>query len=419
MTKKIKLLVSLITLSSAFCLSGCANKTPYIGDNGNWWMDGSDLGIPATGPKGDTGAQGSTGEKGDQGSKGDKGDSGKDGITYYANTILPLEHGYIYQDSGSYKVGTEMSITVVPNKNYYVKSLKLINKGQETIIDSINMTPNESETFKVNQVEGGYVISAEILRSSTVIFGEYPQDVVIDETIKSALASLPNGTIEGTVLDYDSDNDGINERYLVSNAKYAFKSDDGTSIPAGINYFKYQPIEWFELWFDENSSTIITSKIIDAKKYDLNYKNNYKNSNLRSFLNGDFLTKTFTAEEYNSILTTEIDNSIVSTGENPNDYACEDTSDKVFALSAKEFSIYFASDNDRIAITTDYVRSLDPSWIIGDGNRGELNAMGWWLRSPNNENEMYVKVTSYDGDLDSWCSANNLGGVRPALRIEL
>ena len=46
------MLVSLITLSSAFCLSGCANKTPYIGDNGNWWMDGSDLEIPATGPKG-------------------------------------------------------------------------------------------------------------------------------------------------------------------------------------------------------------------------------------------------------------------------------------------------------------------------------------------------------------------------------
>lgn len=32
MTKKIKLLVLLITLSRAFCLSGCENKTPYIGD---------------------------------------------------------------------------------------------------------------------------------------------------------------------------------------------------------------------------------------------------------------------------------------------------------------------------------------------------------------------------------------------------
>lgn len=32
MTKNIKLLVSLITLSSAFCLSSCENKTPYIGD---------------------------------------------------------------------------------------------------------------------------------------------------------------------------------------------------------------------------------------------------------------------------------------------------------------------------------------------------------------------------------------------------
>ena len=28
-------------------------KTPYIGDNGNWWLDGTDLGIPARGPQGE------------------------------------------------------------------------------------------------------------------------------------------------------------------------------------------------------------------------------------------------------------------------------------------------------------------------------------------------------------------------------
>lgn len=28
--------------------------TPYVGENGNWWIGGSDTGIPATGPEGES-----------------------------------------------------------------------------------------------------------------------------------------------------------------------------------------------------------------------------------------------------------------------------------------------------------------------------------------------------------------------------
>lgn len=63
--KKIKLFISLLALSSMISLSSCSNNTPYVGSNGNWWIGNSDLGIPATGPKGDTGATGPKGDKGD------------------------------------------------------------------------------------------------------------------------------------------------------------------------------------------------------------------------------------------------------------------------------------------------------------------------------------------------------------------
>ncbi|MDY5298019.1 MAG: DUF6273 domain-containing protein [Candidatus Enteromonas sp.] len=63
--------------SSQFVVTnGKDGKTPYIGENGNWWIDNSDTGVPATGQKGDKGA------KGDPGEKGEKGDKGQDGITY-------------------------------------------------------------------------------------------------------------------------------------------------------------------------------------------------------------------------------------------------------------------------------------------------------------------------------------------------
>ena len=45
-------------------------KTPYVGDNGNWYIGTDDTGKPSRGAKG---------EKGDKGAKGDKGDTGAQG----------------------------------------------------------------------------------------------------------------------------------------------------------------------------------------------------------------------------------------------------------------------------------------------------------------------------------------------------
>ena len=52
---------------------GTDGKTPYVGDNGNWYIGADDTGKPSRGAKGDKG------EKGDKGAKGDKGDTGARG----------------------------------------------------------------------------------------------------------------------------------------------------------------------------------------------------------------------------------------------------------------------------------------------------------------------------------------------------
>lgn len=57
-------------------------KTPYVGDNGNWYIGADDTGKPSRGEKGDkgdTGAQGIQGEQGIQGVQGEKGDTGAQG----------------------------------------------------------------------------------------------------------------------------------------------------------------------------------------------------------------------------------------------------------------------------------------------------------------------------------------------------
>ena len=71
---------------------GVDGLTPYIGENGNWWIGDVDTGIRASGEKGDkgdqgdkgeTGVQGPQGETGAQGEKGDKGEDGDDGKSAY------------------------------------------------------------------------------------------------------------------------------------------------------------------------------------------------------------------------------------------------------------------------------------------------------------------------------------------------
>ena len=64
---------------------GKDGNTPFIGENGNWWIGETDTGVKAAGvdgekgDKGDPGEKGDKGEKGDNGDKGDKGDPGQNG----------------------------------------------------------------------------------------------------------------------------------------------------------------------------------------------------------------------------------------------------------------------------------------------------------------------------------------------------
>lgn len=64
-------------------------KTPYVGDNGNWYIGTDDTGKPSRGAKGDKGEPGSPGAKGDKGDKGDTGATPNLSI----GTVTTLEAG--------------------------------------------------------------------------------------------------------------------------------------------------------------------------------------------------------------------------------------------------------------------------------------------------------------------------------------
>ena len=68
--------------------TGADGITPHIGDNGNWYLGDKDTGVAAKGAKGDAGAQGEKGPTGPAGPQGPAGAPGKEG-TAGADGITP------------------------------------------------------------------------------------------------------------------------------------------------------------------------------------------------------------------------------------------------------------------------------------------------------------------------------------------
>ena len=56
-------------------IDGKDGDTPFIGDNGNWWIGTTDTGVKAAGPQGEQGLKGDKGDKGDTGAQGASGKS--------------------------------------------------------------------------------------------------------------------------------------------------------------------------------------------------------------------------------------------------------------------------------------------------------------------------------------------------------
>lgn len=200
-----------------------------------------------------------------------------------------------------------------------------------------------------------------------------------------------------------------------------------------VYWFKWEPIEWKELSSSDDDKFLLTEKILDSQQYYHQasvktkrnrapydstteasvYDSNYKYSDIRGWLNTDFYNSAFSTNIQSSIKTTEVDNSASSAGDSSNDYACENTNDKVFLLSRKEAtnsSYGLSSLSDRIAYATDYAK-CQGAYVYGRDNLSD-----WWLRSPAGSSN--AKVVEIDGDVYATNDTCHYG-IRPALHISI
>ena len=196
---------------------------------------------------------------------------------------------------------------------------------------------------------------------------------------------------------------------------------NSTTIYSGtVYYFKVEPIKWQILSQDENTISVVCASIIANKRYD-DSSNNYANSEIRAWLNNEFYNTAFSDLQKQLIITTEVDNSVQSTGYSTNQYACENTYDKVYLLSYQEAYAMDSSTTGgskaRERITSDYTRATGAYMYRSTDYYG--NGF-WWLRSPYDCGSYYARFINLIG----YISYNDYVdytyyGVVPALQIRL
>ena len=247
-----------------------------------------------------------------------------------------------------------------------------------------------------------------------ILFGEYPQ------TIKSSDVTV------GDVADEDGyylGSDGERYAKVVAdpyNSGYNFS--DGSKVTRGNTYyFKVEPIRWRILSESDGSAFILADGIIANHYYhhttssttiegETVYANNYKHSDIRAWLNGEFLNSAFGEVAQSLIETTEVYN----------------TFDKVFLLGSGEVvnSEYgFSSNTARRMTVSDYARSTGAYMSTSSSYFGCGN---WWLRSPYGNYRDRASIVELDGDAVANYDRDNSSsvsyddnGVVPALNITL
>lgn len=279
----------------------------------------------------------------------------------------------------------------------------------------------------------------EPLQSMT--FGMFPQTIKADDV---EIDRDQTKTINGTTLYKGSDDewyveceeDAHDDNYTYSDGSPAGRGKTSTK------YFKMEPIEWYVLTYDYNGSgkkLLFAKKILNAMAYTMDYgldhNNTYKDSDVRKYLTEDFYNFAFTEEEKAAIATTTVDNSAASTNPNcdpsewwsnwdpdgQNEWACEDTEDKIFLLSTYEvtteaygFAALDKKCDKRKHLSTDYAIAKG---VYVTSKAYNYEGDHWLLRSLNYTllvQNVYGEGTHIGNNpLDS-----NYEGVAPALCLE-
>lgn len=187
-----------------------------------------------------------------------------------------------------------------------------------------------------------------------------------------------------------------------------------------------EAIEWIVLDVQGNDLLLLSRYVLEAYRFHSCWAEiTWDDSNIRSWLNDDFLYTAFTSSQRSMINTTRV-------GAECNPYFSKldpgySTKDKVFLLSVNEVESYLPKANQRMTSATDYARAHG-AFISKSYTANGRGTAWWWLRSPGGYQgtayKSYAAIIDGSGAVSGHEVYNSgydgsVGGVRPAIWVHV
>ena len=197
--------------------------------------------------------------------------------------------------------------------------------------------------------------------------------------------------------------EGMNEYFKsIKGEKYERSMEDWLADDSK----KLSNVVWRVVDISDRRALLVSEGIIGAQAFNkqINPEITWEKCDLRTWLEEEFFSKAFSAEEKSLIVCIEAPND----SEAPRRWkGYEGTQDKVFILSRNEIEKYFLTDKDRIV-------HIDASIFP--------NIEGYWVRTPGKRGTDVTVVINDGSFIDSdpgRCQCNSSYGVRIAMWVSL
>lgn len=227
-----------------------------------------------------------------------------------------------------------------------------------------------------------------------VNYGTYAQNLVTNEGL---IAELDGAYWQGNKTEYKG-----TEYVKVSATPYRNGAtfSNGTKIVEGeVYYFSVDPISWYSL----GNGYYVTEKLLDISVFDTDtatdangfHPNNWAESDLRKWMNGEFLSTAFSSFDVATIEAVRKESAYPESYYETHSVNVAATTDKVYALSyAETVSADYGFDADgtaydflRMAKVSDYARAKGAYFYISTATEDDAD---------------YERETYFDGNGEYW-----------------
>lgn len=176
-----------------------------------------------------------------------------------------------------------------------------------------------------------------------------------------------------------------------------------------------EPIQWIVLERFDDRLLVLSADVLDGRQYNhVPFQDvTWADSDLREWMNGEFLNAAFTPVQQGIIPSVLNENADQSATGAPGGAP---TQDRVFALSEQESVVYLSGGANRSDIGEALASEQAASGALAVTEEGTAD---WWLRSPGTYGFAAQFVDAAGKPVASGANVDVLYGVRPALWIDL